>query len=40
MARRNAPILVFVLSQASLVLAQRWIDAGKLPFLGMEGSAP
>jgi predicted AlkP superfamily phosphohydrolase/phosphomutase len=34
MATRNTPILVFVLSEASPVLVQRWIDAGKLPFLG------
>jgi predicted AlkP superfamily phosphohydrolase/phosphomutase len=33
MPTTNAPILVFVLSEASPVLAQRWIDAGKLPFL-------
>ena len=39
MARRNAPSLVFVLSEASPVLAQRWIDAGKLPFLGRMARA-
>jgi predicted AlkP superfamily phosphohydrolase/phosphomutase len=39
MARRNAPILAFVLSEASLVLAQRWIDAGKLPFLSRMARA-
>jgi predicted AlkP superfamily phosphohydrolase/phosphomutase len=39
MAARNAPILVFVLSEASPVLAQRWIDAGKLPFLGQMARA-
>jgi predicted AlkP superfamily phosphohydrolase/phosphomutase len=33
MQRTNAPVLVFVLSEASPVLAQRWIDEGKLPFL-------
>jgi predicted AlkP superfamily phosphohydrolase/phosphomutase len=39
---RNAPVLVFVLSEASPVLAQRWIDEGKLPFLAQmrrNGSA-
>jgi predicted AlkP superfamily phosphohydrolase/phosphomutase len=39
MARRNAPILVFVLSEASPILAQRWIDAGKLPFLAQMARA-
>jgi predicted AlkP superfamily phosphohydrolase/phosphomutase len=33
MAANDAPILVFVLSEASPVLTQRWIDEGKLPFL-------
>jgi predicted AlkP superfamily phosphohydrolase/phosphomutase len=33
MPARNTPILVFVLSEASPVLAQGWINAGKLPFL-------
>ena len=33
MPAKSAPILVFVLSEASPVLAQRWIDEGKLPFL-------
>jgi predicted AlkP superfamily phosphohydrolase/phosphomutase len=34
MSGNKSPILVFVLSEVSPVLAQRWIDAGKLPFLG------
>jgi predicted AlkP superfamily phosphohydrolase/phosphomutase len=32
MCRKN-PVLVFVLSEASPVLVQKWLDAGKLPFL-------
>jgi predicted AlkP superfamily phosphohydrolase/phosphomutase len=33
MPATDAPILIFVLSEASPVLAKRWIDEGKLPFL-------
>jgi predicted AlkP superfamily phosphohydrolase/phosphomutase len=39
MPGKSSPILVFVLSEASPVLAQRLIDAGKLPFLGRMARA-